>query len=323
MLKYIFKRLVMMIPVIIGVIFIVFTILHFSPNDPIRTALGDQASEAEVEAMREEMGLNDPFLVQFFNYVKNIVTKGDFGVSYMNRKPVLDEIISRFPTTFLLAFMSIILAALIGIPAGIISATKQYSIYDKLITCFSLVGLATPSFWMGLVFIIVFALNLKWFPASGFYGPRYWVLPVLTIGVGCVAGVMRTARSAMLDVVRQDYIRTARAKGQKESVIIYKHALRNALIPVVTMLGMQFGRQLGGAVVVETIYAIPGLGKFLVDGTAVKNIPVIQGGVLVMAISFSVVNLFIDIIYGYIDPRIRSTYQSKKKKRQVEENEQE
>ncbi len=313
MLRYICKRLLMMIPVILGVVFIVFTILQFTPGDPIRTVLGETATQEEVDAIREEVGLNDPFFVQFFNYVINIITKGDFGNSYKNGKPVADEIMSRFPTTFTLAFLSILLAAAIGIPAGIISATRQYSLFDNGVTLFSLISLAMPSFWLGLMLIIIFSLNLKMLPASGFYGPKYWILPVITIGTGCAAGIMRTTRSSMLEVVRQDYIRTARAKGQKENTIILKHALKNAIIPVVTIMGMQFGRQLGGTVVVETIFAIPGLGKLLIDATNTKDLPIIQGGVLFIAVVFSFMNLFVDIMYGFIDPRIRSMYRTKRK----------
>jgi peptide/nickel transport system permease protein len=314
MLKYCVKRIIMMVPVILGVVFVVFTILHFSPNDPIRTVLGVQATQEEVDIMREEMGLNNPFGVQFYNYLKNIVTKGDFGVSYVNRKPVVGELFARLPITMSLAVMSIILAGLIGIPFGIISAVRQYSVFDYAVTVTSLIFLAMPAFWMGLMMIIVFSLKLKMLPASGWYGPLYWVLPVVTIGTGCVAGIMRITRSSMLETIRQDYIRTARSKGQKESVIIFKHALRNAIIPVITLMGLQFGRQLGGAFVVETVFAIPGLGKYLVDASGVKDIPVVQGGVILVALMFSFVNLAVDLLYGFIDPRIFSIYKSKRRK---------
>ncbi len=313
MLKYILKRLLMMIPVILGVILVVFTILRLSPNDPIRTILGDMATQEEVDAMREEMGLNDPFFTQLYNYIKDIITKGDFGVSYLTRKPVTEEIFSRFPTTLSLAVMSTVLAALIGIPFGIISAIRQYSVFDNVITVFSLIFLAMPAFWMGLMLIIIFSLNLRWLPASGWYGPKYWILPVVTIGTGCVAGIMRTTRSNMLEVIRQDYIRTARAKGQKESKIITHHALRNAIIPVITLMGLQFGKQLGGSFIVETIFAIPGVGKLLVDASSVKNIPIVQGGVIFIAVIYSFINLAVDILYGFIDPRISSMYKAKRK----------
>lgn len=309
--KYILKRLMMMIPVIIGVVFIVFTILRLSPNDPIRTVLGDMASQEEVDAMREEMGLNDPFIVQFYNYIKDIVVKFDFGVSYVNRHEVLDEIKDRFPITLQLAILSTLLAALIGIPLGIISAVKQYGLIDNIATLFGLIFLAMPSFWLALMLIVFFSLNLGILPASGWYGFKYMILPILATGTGCIAGIMRTTRSEMLEVIRQDYIRTARSKGLGEKFVIIKHALRNALIPVVTLIGLQFGRQLGGVFVIETIFAIPGIGKMLVDACSLKNIPIVQGGVVFIAVIYGFVNLIVDIIYGFIDPRISSIYKKK------------
>lgn len=309
--KYILKRLIMMIPVILGVVFIVFTILRLSPNDPIRTVLGDMATQEEVDAMREEMGLNDPFIVQFYNYIKNIVVKFDFGVSYVNRHSVLDEIKDRFPITLQLAIFSTLLAALIGIPLGIISAVKQYGLIDNIATLFGLIFLAMPSFWLALMLIVWFSLKLGVLPASGWYGIKYMILPILATGTGCIAGIMRTTRSEMLEVIRQDYIRTARSKGLGEKVIIIKHALRNALIPVVTLIGLQFGRQLGGVFVIETIFAIPGIGKMLVDACSLKNIPIVQGGVVFIAVIYGFVNLLVDIIYGFIDPRISSIYKKK------------
>lgn len=302
--KYISKRLLMLIPVIIGVVFIVFTILRMSPNDPIRTILGDMASQEEVDAMREEVGLNDPFFVQFFNYVKGIVTKFDFGYNWVNGKDVVGEIKDRFPVTVQLAILSTLVAGLIGIPLGIICAIKQYSLLDNLCMVFALVLLAIPGFWMALMLIVQFALKWRLLPASGFYGWEYMILPVMSEGLSCVAGILRTTRSNMLEVIRQDYIRTARAKGLKESVVIVKHALRNALIPVVTLMGNQFGKMLGGVFVLETVFAIPGLGKMLVDACSVKNIPVVQGGVIFIAVIYGVVNLCVDLVYGLVDPRI-------------------
>lgn len=309
--RYILKRLLMLIPVVIGVVFIVFTILRLSPNDPIRTVLGDMATQEAVDAMREEMGLNDSFFMQFFNYIKNIVTRFDFGVSYVNRHPVVEEIAGRFPITLQLAIYSTLLAGLIGIPLGIISAVRQYGLLDNIASIFALIFLAMPGFWMALILIIQFSLKWQWFPASGWYGVKYMVLPIIATGTGCIAGIMRTTRSNMLEIIRQDYIRTARAKGLKENVIIMKHALRNALIPVVTLMGLQFGRQLSGVFVIETIFAIPGLGKLLVDACSMKNIPIVQGGVIFIAVVYGFVNLLVDIIYGFIDPRISSMYRRK------------
>lgn len=313
--KYIVKRLLWMIPVILGVVFIVFTILRLSPTDPIRTILGDMATEEEVQAKREEVGLNDPFFKQFFDYIKNIVTKFDFGNSWVNGNSVVDEIKDRFPITLQLAIFSTLLAAALGIPLGIISACKQYSLLDNIVSVFALIFLAMPEFWFALMLIIKLSLEHPLFPPSGWYGPTYMVLPIVATGTGCVAGIMRTMRSNMLEVIRQDYIRTARAKGVKEGIVIVRHALRNALIPVVTLMGMQFGKQLGGVFVIETIFAIPGIGKMLVDACSVKNIPVVQGGVIFIAVVYGFVNLGVDILYSLIDPRISSMYKSSRKEK--------
>ncbi|MBE6994034.1 MAG: ABC transporter permease [Ruminococcaceae bacterium] len=313
--KYIAKRLLMMIPVILGVVLVVFTILRLSPTDPIRTILGDMASQEEVDQMREEVGLNDPFPIQFFNYLKGILTKFDFGYSWVNKNTVVDEIKNRFPITLQLAILSTLLATAIGIPLGIISAIKQYSLLDNIVSILALIFLAMPGFWFALMLIITFSLKYHLFPASGWYGLKYMVLPIIASGTGCVAGIMRTMRSNMLEVIRQDYIRTARAKGLKERTIIVRHALRNALIPVVTLIGMQFGRQLGGVFVLETIFAIPGMGKMLVDACSVKNIPIVQGGVIFIAVVFGVVNLIVDILYSFIDPRMSSQYKGGKKEK--------
>lgn len=228
--KYVLKRLLMLIPVVLGVVFIVFTILRLSPNDPIRTVLGDMASQEEIDAMREEMGLNDPFFVQFYNYIKGIVTKSDFGVSYVNRTPVVQEIKNRFPITMQLAVCSTLLAGAIGIPFGIISAVRQYGLLDNITSLFALIFLAMPEFWFALILIIQFSLKWKLLPASGWYGLKYMILPIVATGMGCVAGIMRTTRSNMLEVIRQDYIRMARAKGLTETAVIIRHALPNALI---------------------------------------------------------------------------------------------
>ena len=303
MAKFIGKRLLMLLPVVLGVVFIVFTILRLSPTEPIRNVLGDMATEEAVQEMREEMGLNDPFFVQFYNYIKGIVTKFDFGVSYVNRHPVVDEIKDRFPITLELAILSTLLAGLIGIPLGIISAVHQYKLIDNVSSVFALIFLAMPGFWFALILIIQFSLKWRLLPASGWYGIKYMILPILANGTGCIAGIMRTTRSNMLEVIRQDYI--------------MKHALRNALIPVVTLMGLQFGRQLSGVFVIETIFAIPGMGKMLVDACSLKNIPIVQGGVIFIAVIYGVINLLVDIVYGFIDPRISSIYRRKDVKKRA------
>ena len=297
----------MMIPVILGVMFIIFTLMYITPGDPAALLLGERARPEDIAALRLEMGLDDPFLIRFVTYIGDVV-RLDFGSSFSTKRPVFDEIADRFPTTMLLAGLSVLVAVLVGIPLGIICATKQYTILDNVTTVLGLTALSIPNFWLGLVLIIIFAVNLGWLPATGFMGPRYWILPTLTIGLSSAGTIMRFTRSSMLEVIRQDYIRTAKAKGQKELTIIIKHALKNALIPVITVVGLQFGVLLGGAVLTETVFAIPGIGNYMVISIRARDFPIIQGGVLLIAIVFSFVNLLVDILYGYIDPRIRSQY---------------
>ena len=305
--KYILKRLGLLIPVVIGVVFVIFTLTYITEGCPAAMILGDQASPEDVLAMRVQLGLEDPFLLQFGRYVAS-VAQFDFGTSFTTGRPVFNELIARFPTTLHLASMSIAIAILLGIPLGILSATKQYTVFDSGATIIGLLGVSIPIFWLGLMLILLFSVNLGWFPSSGFQTPMHWVLPSFTIGVMAMAIIMRMTRSSMLEVVRQDYIRTARAKGQKESKIIFNHALKNALIPVITVIGLQFGMMLGGAIITEAIFSIPGLGRFMVDAIGRRDFPVIQGGVLLIALSFSVVNLLVDILYAYVDPRIKSQY---------------
>lgn len=313
MLRYIGKRLLMMIPVMLGVSLIVFCMVYFTPGDPAQYMLGADASAETIEQLREELGLNQPFWVQYLSYIKNIVLHGDLGTSYTTHRSVTTEILDRFPNTLRLAGLSIGLATIIGITTGIIAATRQYSIFDNLATVFALTGISMPNFWTGLMLIIVFALYLGWLPPSGFAEPKQWILPVITVGLASTATIMRQTRSSMLEVIRSDYITTARAKGQTEGIIVFKHALRNALIPVITVIGIQFGTQLGGAIMTEAIYSIPGVGKLMVDAISMKNYPMVQGGVLFIALCFSLVNLAVDILYAFIDPRIRSQYSRKKK----------
>lgn len=305
----------MMIPVLIGVSVLVFSMIYIAPGDPARIILGDTASDEDVFQLREELGLNDPFYVQYFNYIKNILFKGDLGTSYVTGRSVTTEIMDRWPTTLLLALLSVCISTVIGIPVGIISATKQYSIIDNLAMVLALIGVSMPNFWQGLILILVFSVRLGWLPPSGFYGPLYWILPAITIGTSTAATITRMTRSSMLEVIRQDYIRTARSKGQKEIIVIIKHALRNALIPIITVIGLQFGKGIGGAILTESIFSVPGLGKLMVDSIKARNYPVVQGGVLLIAAAFSLINLFVDILYAFADPRIKSQYQIRKKRK--------
>ena len=314
MFRYVLKRLLMMIPVLLGVMIVVFTIMYITPGDPARMILGEGASAEAVAELREDLGLNDPYLVRMLRYVKEVVFEFDLGDSYVSKKPVVDELLSRFPTTLTLAVLSVLISVVIGVPLGIISAAKPYSVLDNLATGVALFGVSMPTFWAGLMAVIIFAVTLGWFPVSGSYGPEYWVLPSATLGFHSAARIMRMTRSSMLEVIRQDYIRTARAKGQKEWIVITVHALKNAMIPVLTVIGMQFGTLLGGSVLIESVFAIPGLGKYIIDSIKTRDNPVVQGGVLMLALSFSFVNLLVDILYGYIDPRIKSQYRLPKRR---------
>ena len=305
--KYVIKRLLMLIPVIIGVSFLVFFIMSLAPGDTARMMLGEDAPIEAVEALREELGLNDPLLVRYANYMLDLL-HGDLGTSYKSNRPVFGEIAARFPATLELAFWGMIFAVVLSIPIGILSATRQYSAIDSVSMVFALLGVATPNFWLGLMLIIGFSLHLGWFPSGGAEGWRSLVLPVITLGTGCMANITRTTRSSMLEIIRQDYIRTAKAKGVSRKKVINKHALKNALIPVVTVIGLQFGALLGGAVLTEAVFAWPGLGTFLVNSIKAKDTPSVLGCVIIFSICFSIVNLCVDLIYAFIDPRIKSKY---------------
>ena len=314
MIRYIAKRLLMLIPVLLGIVLVVFIMNHISPGNPARMLLGDGATDEAVAALEEELGLNDPLYVQFFNYVKGVVTEFDLGTSYQTKRPVITELMDRFPTTAKLAFFSILVSAIVGITLGIISAVKQNTPIDHLSTGVALLGVSMPAFWLGMMLILVFSIYLKWTPVSDITGWKSWILPTITSSMAGMATITRMTRSSMLEVICQDYIVTARAKGLTERVIIVKHALKNALIPIITMLGIQLGVMLGGAVLTETVFSINGLGKYMVDGIKNRDYPVVQGGVLLLALVFSCVNLVVDIIYAYVDPRIKSQYSRSRKR---------
>jgi len=266
-----------------------------------------------VEQIREDLGLNKPLPVRFFNYTKNLVLHGDLGTSYKTKRPVLDEVMDRLPTTILLSLTSAAFAVLLSIPIGIISAIKQNTWIDNLLMVLALIGVAMPAFWQGLMTIILFSVKLGWFPSYGFTTPAHWFMPVLTIGTGAMASLVRITRSSMLEVIRQDYIRTARAKGQTERKVIISHALRNSMIPIITAIAIQLGSMLGGAIVTETVFAIPGIGMLMIQSIKARDYPTIQGAVVVIAVMFSLLNLVVDIIYTFVDPRLKSIYQTKRK----------
>jgi len=305
--KYILRRVLLLIPVMLGVSFVVFTIMFFTPGDPAKIMLGERAPAEEVAMLRTQMGLDDPFIIQFFNFVKKAV-QGDLGRSLVTKRAVAAEIWSRFPATLQLSAAAVLIAVLMGIPIGIISATKQYSTFDMVSMVIALIGVSMPNFWQGMMMILLFSITFRILPSSGYGTLNHLIMPAATIGTSAAAVITRMTRSSMLEVVRQDYIRTARAKGLSERVVINRHALKNALIPIVTVIGLQFGSLLGGAVLTESIFSWPGVGRFMVDAIRTKDYPSVQGGVLMLALTFSIVNLAVDILYAYIDPRIKAQY---------------
>lgn len=308
MLKYIGKRLLMMIPVMIGVIIIVFTMLYITPGDPAMLILGETSTEAERDALREEMGLNDGYLKRLGDFCYDLIFHLDLGDSYVNGLPVMDLIKSRLPATVTMAVASVGFALIMGLVLGVISAARPYTLLDNVSMTLALVGVSMPNFWQGLLLMLLFSVQLGWLPATGWGTWQHIILPAITVGTSSAGIIARMTRSSMLEVINSDYINTARAKGQKELVVIVRHALRNALIPVMTTVGLQFGAMLGGALLTETVFAMPGLGKLMVDSINGRDYTVVQGGVLVIAIMFSLVNLVVDILYAYADPRIKSSY---------------
>ena len=307
MLRYIFKRILMMIPVILGITFIIFTIMDLTPGDPARMALGEGASPEAVEQKREELGLNDPFFVRYSKYILNAL-RGDFPNSYNSNVPVLEEVTRRFPTTLKLALLGTALSVIVGVPLGIISAVKQYSLIDTVSLITALLLTSIPAFWMGLMLILTFSLKLDWLPATGIETPVHFILPGISVAINTMASLIRLTRSSMLEVIRADYIRTARAKGATETRVILKHALRNALLPVVTQIGLNFGLQLGGAIIIEQVFAIPGLGTLMINSVRLKDTPMVMMSISFVAIAAGFVNLGIDLIYTLIDPRVKSSY---------------
>lgn len=303
-----------MIPVLLGVTIIVFTLMYISPGSPAAIMLGTEATPEGIAKMEEEMGLNDPYLVRLGRYIAGVVTRFDLGDSYRTKSPVRDEVFKRLGVTLKLAMISMVIGTILGMILGIISAVKQYSWMDRISTIFALLGISMPSFFLALMLILIFSLGLGWFPVSGSYSFKYWVLPTATLGLQAAGIVMRMTRSSMLESIRKDYIRTARAKGQNEWNVIIKHALRNALIPVITVVGNQLSILIGGAVLVESVFSLPGLGKYLIDGINNLDYPVVQGSVLVIGFMSVFIMLIVDIIYSFVDPRLKSMYQTTKKK---------
>lgn len=306
--KYLLKRLFMMIFVILGVVILIFTLLYFTPGDPARQVLGPNADEEAVAELHQKMGLDDPFLVRLGRYMYNLFFRFDLGNSYRTKLPVMQEIISRFPVTVQIGLWGTLVSLIIGISTGIISAVKQYTLLDQVGNFISVIGSAMPQFWFGLELSLLLALRWKILPATGYTSAKNLIMPVATLGITGAAAFFRITRSSMLEVIRMDYIRTARSKGQNEYKVIMHHALKNALIPIITTIGGRIGAILAGSVLVESIFAIPGLGSYMLNAINNRDYPVIQGGVLVIALFISVVMLITDIVYAFVDPRIKSQF---------------
>ena len=303
MAKYISKRILIMIPTILFVVFIIFYILHFMPSSPGRIILGVNAKEADVQAINDKLGYNDPVLVQYVNYVKNALTL-DFGESYQYSKPVFQVLLPKFPVTLKLAFLSMIVASVIGIPVGIVSAVKKYSLADTVSTIVAMFFSSIPSFFFGVLMILLFSLKLKWLPSNGIGTWKNYIMPVLTLALPTAALLSRMTRTTMLDTMKQDYIRTAKAKGCRPSRVIFFHALRNAMMPVVTQIGMSLAGLLGGAIITEQVFGLPGFGTVCLTAIKNKDTPVIMASVLFLSVLFMLIILVVDIIYAFLDPRV-------------------
>ena len=307
MIRYVAKRLLMLVPIILGITFIVFFILSLTPGDPARMILGANATPAQVEALREQMGLNDTVLLRYAKYMGGVFT-GDFGTSWSTREPVFEMVFRRFPYTFQLALLSMLVTVAFSIPLGIYSAVKQNTAADSAVMVLSMVLAATPKFWLGILMMLIFAVQLGWLPTSGLVSWKSYIMPTIAMAAASTAINTRIVRASVLDVIKQDYIRTARAKGVKENVIFRKHALKNAMLPVVTVMGMSFASALGGSVLIENVFSIPGIGLLMIERIRQKDIPSVLACVIFIAVVFAVVNLITDILYSYIDPRIKARY---------------
>ena len=314
MRRYVVRRLLLLVPVLLGVSVIIFMVLHLAPGDPAEIMLGSQATQADLERLRAELGLTEPLYVQYVHWL-GLVARGDLGRSIWMKRPVLAEVLGRFKATLVLTGAALVLSTFGGLALGIASAVRPNSLLDRLSAVASLFGASMPVFWLGIVLMVIFALWLGWLPASGMFAPyggghltdllAHLALPAFTLAAASVTIIARLTRSTMLETLGQDYIRTARAKGVVERVVVLRHGLKNALIPIVTVVGVQAGYLLGGAVLTETVFAWPGVGTLMVQGILARDFPLVQGCVLVVALSFVVINLIVDLLYAWLDPRIR------------------
>lgn len=314
--RYILNRILWMIPIVLGVAILVFTLMTFCPGNPAEIILGSTATEEALAAKTEELGLNDPFLIRLGRYLVNVFIKRDLGASWATNVSIMTSIVERLPRTLVLTIVTLALAFGLGIPLGIMAATHQNRWQDSISMIIALVGVAIPNFWLALIFILFFSVRLGWFPSMGISeGLKSYVLPAATAMMGAFATCARQTRSSMLEVIRSDYITTARSKGVPERDVIYKHALKNGLIPIITMFGSTFGHMLGGMMIIETVFAIPGMGTYIITAVNNRDYPVVQGGTIFLAITFSLCMLVVDLLYAAVDPRIKAQYEGQSRKK--------
>jgi ABC-type dipeptide/oligopeptide/nickel transport system permease component len=300
---FIVRRLALSIPTLFGVLVVVFLLLYVAPGDPVQDMVGERADAETIARLRKELHLDDPLHTQFIKYTGGIL-RGNFGNSYITNRPILSDISERFPKTLMLAGAAMFIASIVGITIGVLSARNQGGWFDRIGLGVAYLGISFPVYWVGLILILIFAIQLRWFPPSGYGGIKYIILPALALGSRSIAFLARVTRSAMLDVLGGDFVRTARAKGLRERTVIVRHALRNALIPIITVLGLDFGYYLTGSILTETIFSWPGIGRYVVNAISRRDLPAIQGSVLFLSVVFVLVNLLTDLAYAKADPRV-------------------
>lgn len=308
MIRYVAKRFLMLIPLVLCITFVVYGLMSLAPGDPASIMLPSNAPQEQKDALNHKLGYDRPFLVKYADFVYNLVFKGDFGISYRTQQPIINEFKTRLPISITLAFTSLTLAACIGIPLGVLSAVKQYSLLDTIPSVMALILSAVPSFWFGMMLIYFLAYRLGLFPSYGMGGIEHWVLPTLTIAVVYAAEILRYTRSSMLETIRADYVRTARAKGVAERTVIWKHAMKNGLLPVVTLLGSSFGAQIGGAIVTENLYNLPGLGTLTLLSINMRDTPTVVATSVIFATLYNIILILVDLMYAFLDPRIKAKY---------------
>lgn len=304
MVKYVLKRLLMLIPVMLGITFFIFVILSLAPGDPASMILGQEATPEQLEALRTQMGLDQPLLTRYFSYIWGVL-RGDFGTSWINSYDVFSEFMSRLPNTLMLGMLSMAIAIVVGIPMGVIAAIRQNKVVDRVTLVCAMLFACLPGFWLGMMAQVYFCLTLGWLPASGVGSLSHFIMPALTLGAGTLATMVRLTRSSMLDIKHQDFVRTARAKGVVEYKVIFGHMFRNALLPVITQVGMGFAAIMGGASVTESVFGIPGVGSLLINAVKSRDIPVVMGTIVFVGLFVGIVNLVVDLIYAIVDPRVK------------------